>query len=220
MYYTRSVVCAAIQLVVRWMSRTERIGHGVVDIAYLGRRIASREPARQITPSHKLRRRRRRPVSRLGLPIRDGQGLQLGRLGQVPHRLGRQDPKPRQEAWVIASTVDSRLLGQHMYDRPTQCFSFSHRRAVRCSALALQPLQSAGQRPNRVGTTLHRRARIIRAHSGRQSLQPLVQHRGTRGVNVGPNTGHPGAGLVNFDIPVVVDARRHTHPSRVELGHP
>jgi hypothetical protein len=76
------------------MGGTQRIRHRVVDVADVGRRVATGESAAQIAKPDELGQRRRRPIAQLRAGLRHGQRLDLGDTGQLGHECRGHGAKP------------------------------------------------------------------------------------------------------------------------------
>ncbi len=202
------------------MRGTARVGHRVVDIAHRRRGVTAREPTRQVSPPDELGQRRRRPIARLRSPRRHRQGFEPRRLRQGAHRLGGQDPEPRQIPRRVAGAVDGGLFGQHMDDDRPHRRAGGRGRAVRAMRTRTPTGPARRPTPRRHRRGAARGARIIRAHAARQRIQALIERRGIGGVDVGPDPGHPRTGWLDLDEALLVGLGWDPHPGRVELGHP
>jgi len=78
------------------MGGAQRERHGVVDVADIGRLVATGESAGQIPKPDEFCQRRRGPIARLGTGQRYHQRLDLGDTGQLAQQHRRHGTKPGQ----------------------------------------------------------------------------------------------------------------------------
>ena len=218
------MMSAAVMLQIRGMGHTHRIGHGVVDVAFLHWSVAAGPAARQITPPNEVRCRRRRSIPRIRRRVRAHlQRLQLRSRGQLAYRLSRQDPKAGQITGLITGPIDGGLFGQYVDDGGSRCWPRCCARWPRRShptrtGRRAWPHPAPAARRHRPSLLFS--ARIVAAHRGGQGVETLIERGTVSGVEVARDRGHARASRGDVHVAVVINLRRHPHPGRIELHPP
>jgi hypothetical protein len=191
--------------------------NGMVQIAELRRHITTREPTPQIPRPNKLRQRHRRPILRLSSELRcRPQRPQLRPRHQIPDRLRRHRPKPRQIPRRRGLPRHRGLLGHHMNHHLRRHRAGS--RTLLRTTITDHRIPPRRQRRQRIRTPLTLSARIPGAHRPRQHIQPPIQHRSIRSPHHTPKlrqAAHPIAQRPDLHMPIRISIPRHPLSSRI-----
>ena len=186
---------------------SDRISHGVVNVAVGCGSVAAREATRQVAAAHELGQCPRRRIARLGWRLagvadcaqrRALQGGGEQRRGQHPgaHRerrrrrtLGRPGGRRGGRLGGRGGGFDGFGVGDHMHHSGRGGGGGGlPGRAVGLAAGAAQ-FGAGGQRGQRVGAALGQGARVALAYAAGHLLDALLHHHRVGGVEPGPHAG-------------------------------